>query len=135
MEWYYQGKVFTEDMIADNVGFVYEITNLTNGKKYIGKKNFTQVRKRVSKKKKRPVRVTKNSDWQVYTGSSRSLQEDIKVLGEVNFKKEIIKLCKTKGEMSYYEIKAQLDNDVLLCDDYYNDYVGCRINRSHLKGK
>ena len=132
MPWLYKGEVFTDEMVEDYVGFVYEITNLTNGKKYIGKKRFTQTRKKVSAKKKRPVRVTKSSDWQTYAGSSRSLLEDIQQLGEENFKKEIIRLCKTKGEMSYYEAKAQFDADVLLSNCYYNTFLGCRIHKNHL---
>ena len=37
MYWTYQGKDITE-LPEDCVGFVYEITNTTNGRKYIGKK-------------------------------------------------------------------------------------------------
>lgn len=132
MTWYYKNEIFTDEMVGDYVGFVYEITNLTNGKKYIGKKRFTQTRKKPATKKKRSVRVTKSSDWQSYSGSSRSLQEDIDTLGADNFRKEIIMLCKSKGEMSYYEAKAQFDNDVLLREDYYNTFIGCKIHQKHL---
>ena len=44
--WLYKGKEFTSDMIDDNFGFVYEISDLDNGKKYIGKKWFWSTRKR-----------------------------------------------------------------------------------------
>ena len=43
--WLYNDQEFTEDMIGDNVGFVYLITNLQNGRKYIGKKTFWFKRK------------------------------------------------------------------------------------------
>ena len=38
INWLYNDTDFTEEMIGDNYGFVYCITNLTNDKKYIGKK-------------------------------------------------------------------------------------------------
>ncbi len=37
MNYLYQGKI-VDDIPADKIGFVYLITNLDNGKKYIGKK-------------------------------------------------------------------------------------------------
>ncbi len=40
LNWIYDNNDFTEDLIGDNYGFVYEITNLTNKRKYIGKKFF-----------------------------------------------------------------------------------------------
>ena len=43
--WTYQGQPFTSDMIGDYVGFVYQITNLQNDKKYIGKKWFWSTKK------------------------------------------------------------------------------------------
>lgn len=132
MVWYYNKSEFTEDMIGDNVGFVYMITNLTNGKKYIGKKRFTQTRKKPATKKRRAKRVTSASDWQTYVGSNKALQEDINTLGIDNFLKEILYLCKNKGWMSYYEAKAQFDNGVLLSDCFYNGIISCRINKNHL---
>jgi len=52
--------------------------------------------------------------------------------GTEKFKREIVKLCKTKGEMSYHEAKMQFDNDVLLREDYYNNFIGCKIHAKHL---
>ena len=37
MTWFYKQKV-VDELPKDCVGFVYEITNLANGRKYIGKK-------------------------------------------------------------------------------------------------
>lgn len=45
MEWIYDGKAATEELMVGNMGFVYEITNLTTGKKYIGKKSEFSVYK------------------------------------------------------------------------------------------
>ena len=127
--WLYNDIEFTEDMIGDNVGFVYIITNLTNGKQYVGKKNFTKSKTYQKNKKKKKTRVS--SDWISYTGSNEQLNEDISK-GDV-IKKEILYLCKSKGWMTYYETKEILVRDCLLSDKYYNYWVSCKIRRSHLK--
>jgi hypothetical protein len=130
--WLFDGKPFTEDDIPEGVvGFVYLITNLTNGRKYIGKKNLTKAKK-LYRKNKRAKRVYTSSDWYEYYGSNGFLQEDVSALGEANFRREILRLCKSKGEMSYYEAKEQLNRDVLLDDGYYNSFIGCKIHRKHL---
>jgi len=131
--WSYQGKPFTSDMIQDNVGFVYEVTNLTNNKKYIGKKWFWSTRKLPPLKgKTRKRTVKKESDWQVYYGSSDEVKSLVESQGSNSFKREILRLCKTKGECTYYEAKLQFDFDVLLRDDYYNEFIGCKIHSKHL---
>lgn len=133
MSWTYQGQPFTSDMIGDNVGFVYQITNLQNGKKYIGKKWFWSTRKLPPLKgKTRKRTVKKESDWMKYFGSSEEVKLLVEQHGEDNFKREILRLCTTKGECTYYEAKFQFDFDVLLRDDYYNEFIGCKIHSKHL---
>jgi len=133
MSWTYQGQPFTSDMIGDNIGFVYQITNLDNGKKYIGKKWFWSTRKLPPLKgKTRKRTVKKESDWQKYYGSSDEVKMLVEQHGEDNFEREILRLCKTKGECTYYETKFQFDFDVLLRDDYYNEFIGCRVHSKHL---
>lgn len=137
MTWTYKGKEFTSDDIGEYQGFVYQITNLENGKKYIGKKFF--IKPKVlpkTKSRKRRVRTTVESDWKTYFGSSERLLEDIATWDDnrrdMEISREILRLCKTKGECSYYEIKEQLAVDALLDDNYYNSFVGCKIHRRHL---
>tara|TARA_B100002019_G_scaffold32131_1_gene26107 strand:- start:7188 stop:7592 length:405 start_codon:yes stop_codon:yes gene_type:complete len=131
--WTYEGQPFTSDMISDNVGFVYQITNLQNGKKYIGKKWFWSTKKLPPLKgKKRKRTVKKESDWMKYFGSSEEVKLLVEQYGEDNFEREILRLCKTKGECTYYEAKLQFDFDVLLRDDYYNEFIGCKIHSKHL---
>jgi len=131
--WTYQGQPFTSDMIGDNVGFVYQITNLQNGKKYIGKKWFWSTRKLPPLKgKTRKRTVKKESDWIKYFGSSEEVKLLVEQHGEDNFHRDILRLCKTKGECTYYEAKFQFDFDVLLRDDYYNEFIGCKIHSKHL---
>jgi hypothetical protein len=127
--WLYNETEFTEDMIGDNVGFVYIITNLTNDKMYVGKKSFTKSKTYQKNKKKKKTRVS--SDWITYTGSNDQLNEDIKNGDQI--KKEIIHLCKSKGWMSYMETKEILVRDCLIDDMYYNTWLSARIRRTHLK--
>ena len=127
--WAYKGEEFTENMIDDNVGFVYIITNETNNKQYIGKKLFTKSKTYQKNKKKKKMRVASN--WITYTGSNEQLNEDIK--NGHSIKKEIIHLCKSKGFCSYMESKEILMRDCLLNDKYYNYWISCKIRRSHLR--
>jgi len=114
-------------------GFVYQITELDTNKKYIGKKNFWKPKTLpITKTRKRRVRTRIESDWKQYYGSSNEVCKLVEERGTEKFKREIIKLCKTKGEMSYYEAKMQFDNDVLLREDYYNNFIGCKIHAKHL---
>lgn len=132
-DWLYEGQPFESDMIGDYVGFVYLITNLENDKKYIGKKWFWSTKKLPPLKgKKRKRTVVKESDWKQYYGSSEEVKLLLEQLGKDNFKREILRLCKTKGECTYYEAKLQFDFDVLLRDDYYNEFIGCKIHSKHL---
>ena len=132
-QWLYEGQPFDSDMIGDYVGFVYLITNLENDKKYIGKKWFWSTKKLPPLKgKKRKRTVVKESDWKQYYGSSEEVKLLLEQLGKDNFKREILRLCKTKGECTYYEAKLQFDFDVLLRDDYYNEFIGCKIHSKHL---
>ena len=76
--WLYQGTAFTSDDIDDFFGFVYRITNLQNGKQYIGRKYFYQKRKPKGGKRK----VTSESNWKKYYGSSDELKEELKTNGK-----------------------------------------------------
>jgi len=132
--WYYKGKEFTSDDIGSHIGFVYIITDLSNGKKYVGKKKFqSKTRRPPLKGKTRKRTVIKESDWMDYYGSSEEVKSLVEELGRNNFKREILHLCNTLGEMSYLEAKEQFDREVLLDDDYYNAFIGCKIHEKHVK--
>ncbi len=129
-EWLYRGAVFDQPSEND-YGFVYKITNTTNEKVYIGKKLFWFKKTRIVKGKKK--RYLAPSDWKTYFGSSKIVQADVLQLGQDVFRREIIRLCKNKGECSYYEAKAQFDHSVLFNPEmYYNDWIICRIHRKHV---
>lgn len=136
MQWIYEDKTFNPDdeFLEQYQGFVYEITELDTGKKYIGKKFFWKPKTLpVTKTRKRRVKTRVQSDWKKYYGSSKELQQLVEDNGGDNYKREILKLCQTKGECSYYEAKYQFEFDVLLSDEYYNEFIGCKIHSKHLK--
>ena len=108
--WLYNGLPFTSDDIRDYYGFVYRITNLCTGKQYIGRKYFIQKRKPKGGKR----RVTSESDWKRYFGSSEELKQDIRDLGKDNFRREIISLHKTLGKVNYEETRQLFLNNVLM---------------------
>jgi hypothetical protein len=127
--WLYENVVF-EQIPEGIVGFVYCITNLTNSRKYLGKKNFYFSKTKTVKGKKKRFKV--ESDWRDYYGSNKELNADVTLLGKENFKREILKLCKSKGEFGYYEAKYQFENNVLESDDWYNSWIMVRIHKKHL---
>jgi hypothetical protein len=128
----------------DYFGFVYKITNLTNSKFYIGKKYFyhTSNVKLVKKelaalpvtrgRKSTTKQVIKESDWISYWGSSKELQQDVKELGAEMFECIILKLCKDKKELTYYELHYQCVNECLLSYDSYNDNILGKFFRKDL---
>ena len=122
--------LINEDVyIHENMfGFIYEITNKVNGKKYIGKKQCIRKIKRKPLKGKIRNRIDhKESDWKTYTSSSNDLNEDIQKYGKENFEFHILKVCGSKWELGYEEIKEQIARDVLRRDDYYNGIINVRI--------
>jgi hypothetical protein len=131
LNWQYDGKDFTEDLIGDNYGFVYQIKNLTNGRKYIGKKFFYSAKTKQVKLKKKKIKVP--SDWQTYYGSSDTLKQDVLSLGHENFSREILHLCRSKGECGYLEAKEQFIRGVMESEDYYNTWIMVRVRKSHIK--
>lgn len=130
MQWTYNGDPI--DTIPDEYeGFVYLITNLTTGQKYIGKKLAKfKTTKPPLKGKKNKRRGYKESDWQDYWGSSDRLNADVTAQGPENFTREILYLCKSRAEMSYIEAREQFDRRVLETDEYYNGIINCRVGGS-----
>tara|TARA_B100000287_G_scaffold166500_1_gene157048 strand:+ start:670 stop:1146 length:477 start_codon:yes stop_codon:yes gene_type:complete len=107
--WTYKGTTFTSDDIGDFFGYVYRITNIKSGKQYIGRKYFTKRRKPRGGKR----RITTESDWKKYYGSSEELKQDVKELGREFFKREILSLHKTGGKVNYEETRQLFLNNVL----------------------
>ena len=129
--WIYEGRPFTSDDIGDYYGFVYRITNTNTQKSYIGRKYFVQKRKPKGGKRK----VTSESDWKKYYGSSEDLKQDIRRDGKDSFRREIISLHTTLGKVNYEETRQLFLNNVLTeaLDDgtpkYYNSNILGRYMR------
>jgi|TARA_B100001094_G_scaffold129697_1_gene125596 hypothetical protein len=130
--WTHQGKP-VEELPIDCEAFVYLITNLTNDKKYVGKKlaKFKTTKKPL-KGRKNKRRGTKESDWRTYWGSSEKLIEEVDRLGEDNFSREILYYCSSRGVASYLEAQEQFERKVLETDDYYNGIINVRIGGSKI---
>lgn len=140
--WFYKGPIGSifeykqiEDFNQQDIGFVYLITNKINNKIYVGKKSlYSNVNKKLTKKEleeykgpgRKPTKklVTSESNWKNYYGSSKELLKDIKDLGEDNFTRQILHLCKSKKQLTYYEIHYQIMHNVLGVDSYNDNILG-----------
>ena len=134
--WLYEGKPFTTDDINDFFGYVYRITNLQNGREYIGRKYFWKFRTPKGKKRK----VKSESDWKKYYGSCPELKEEIEQFGRQNFSRTILSLHHTKGKTNYEVTRQLFTNKVLTeqLDDgtpkYYNSNILSRYFRKDYYG-
>jgi serine/threonine protein kinase len=136
MNWLLEGKEVTDvQQFGDKaIGFVYKITNTKTGKFYIGKKILeSKINKPLTKKEQtewsKPGRIPKKkliikeSNWADYWGSSKPLLEDLKG-GKTDFVREVIRVCYSKKELSYYETFYQFEYKVLHVDSYCENILG-----------
>jgi len=122
MHWEYDKTIDPKN----NFGFIYIITHKKTKKAYIGCKQYIVT---INKKKV-------ESNWRIYTGSNKTLNEDIKNMGKEQFQFKIIGEYKNKRSLRYYECYYQMINHVLTeklegTDEpaYYNNYIGGRFAR------
>ena len=136
--WMYEGRMITElsDFPEGAVGFVYEVTHNPTGYKYSGKKvlHFNRTLPPL-KGMKRKRKVVKESDWKSYHGSHPKIKELLLEAEEKNeFSRKILKMCKTKKELTYYECKYLFINDVLEeRNNYINDNILGKFYRKDFK--
>ena len=123
--WLYNDKVFESEDIKDYFGFCYLLTDLENGKQYIGRKYFYSIRKKKGIRKK----VRSESDWKSYYSSSKKVKQIVLESGHNRFKREILSLYLKKGQVNYNETKLLFQHNVLEAVDengeklYYNDNI------------
>ena len=87
--------------------YVYEITNLVNGKKYIGKRSC-----------RCPIEEDK------YIGSGKLLKKAVDKYGKENFKKDILQICESE-EMAYEWEKVYIEQvKAYKNTQYYNIHLG-----------
>lgn len=121
------------------IGFVYCITNLLDGRQYIGKKKLTNTKTSIKTvtlkngtKKKKKIKSEIDSDWRDYYGSNTELQQDVEKHGVENFERKILRFCTTLGEMSYWETYEIFINHAVPSTKYYNTWVSVRVRSNHL---
>ena len=132
--WTYLGKPFESEDINEYYGFIYRITNTVNGHDYVGRKYFKTIKKRPPLKgKKNKRRETVETDWKDYWGSSARLVEDMAKLGKDKFTREIIHLCKSRGETNYMEAYYQFKEGVLLKENNYNGIIQIKLGKGSVK--
>lgn len=133
-----EGSIMTQwigvpDDISEYVGFVYIITNKTNGFFYIGQKKYwSKIKLKPLKGKTRYRHKVKESDWKSYYGSCKELQEDVKELGTDKFTRTILHNFESKADMNYTETQLLFEHEVLYDDKAYNKIINCRINQNRL---
>lgn len=122
--WMFNGEPFTQEMVGDLAGFVYEIT-CPDGKRYIGRKYFWSNRKPAPGKRRKKV----PSDWEKYFSSSKTIKELVKKDGPEGFSRSILSLHELERDVNYTEVAEQFKRNVLgLLDDkgervYINDNI------------
>ena len=130
--WIYHGKEITdEDVPKKAIGFIYMITHITTGRRYIGKKLLTKSATKQTNGVKKKIR--KESDWKTYFSSSPTLQALVAEEGEDKFKREILVFCSSKGSVAYLEELALFQMGVLESDDWENKNIRSRIYASWVK--
>lgn len=94
-------------------GFVYVITEIKSGRRYIGKKTFWFKRRVKVKGKKRKKKVSNESDWKTYKSSSEEVLQGIRKQGIEAFEFRITHLCKTRSQVNFTEISELFKQEVL----------------------
>ena len=129
-------------MPEDTYGFIYQVTHIPTGRKYIGKKVlFFERNKRLGKRALEALReerrqkglkgrtplkqkVITESDWKTYYGSQKEILELVKEGGQGDFKREILEYVPSKKLLTYYECKYLFIREVLENrDGYINDNI------------
>jgi len=140
--WLYKDKQINEltDMPEHTFGFIYEVTHVPTGRKYLGKKQLISVQnkplgkkelaeltdKRASKKKK----VIKESDWKTYYGSNPEIKQLIKDKKQSEFTREIVMFVSSKKLLTYYENKFLFINEVI---EPHTNYINDNIEGRYFK--
>ena len=123
VEWTYQGKKDFE-VPESAIGFVYRIDVIGTPFYYYGKKNLTSTRGRGKKK------VTKESAWRKYEGSSLELKALIKSGKKI--KKQILDFAYSKSELTLKETKQIICNGCLEDENSLNRWVYCRVYQKNI---
>ena len=129
-----EGWALESEHVQNFYGMVYLLINKETKRKYIGKKFFWSKKTLPPLKgQKRKRRSLVESDWKKYYGSNKELKEEL--AKGVEFERYVVQLCETKTECAYWEMDYQIRCEALLTEEYYNDFIGGKINGKWLKKK
>lgn len=120
--WTYGGKLITtiSDMPEDVIGFIYKIRNKLTGEFYIGRKSLYSHRKLPPLKGfKRKRKVVKEMNWEQYQSSNSEVNQ----WEHDTIEKNILRYCKTKKAMTYYELEEQIKHNALGDESCKNDNI------------
>jgi len=123
-----------EEFPEGTYGYVYQITHLPTGKKYIGKKSLIyNQKKKIGKRElalwegkgRPPVYkiVQKESDWKTYYGSHHFIKEEIKKGNQADFKREILQPAYSKKEINFLLKKLFFFFKLIESEEYLNDNI------------
>lgn len=135
MNWKFKGKevLSVRQLPEGAVGFIYLLT-FSDGKQYIGRKSLYSKRKKkfgkkaleavTDKRKKTYEVVVSESDWQKYNSSNKSIKEGLKT-GTIELEsREILKICFSDKQLTYFETQALFCYGVLeYPENFYNDNI------------
>ncbi|HMS90788.1 MAG TPA: hypothetical protein PKC87_01080 [Candidatus Absconditabacterales bacterium] len=134
--WIYKNTEIKEliDVPENSFGFIYEITHVPTGKKYLGKKQLISVRKKALGKKELTLLTDKRTkkykivktegDWKTYYGSNPEIKKMVKEGKKSEFLREILMFVPSKKLLTYYENKFLFERGVIEPDsNYINDNI------------
>lgn len=140
--WLYKQNEINEltDMPEDSFGFIYEVTHVPTGRKYLGKKQLISVTKKALGKKELALLtdkraktykiVRKEGDWKKYYGSNPEIKQLIKEGKQSEFTREILTFVPSKKLLTYYENKYLFINEVI---EPHTNYINDNIEGRYFK--
>ena len=134
-EWLYKGQYITsrDEMPQGTIGFIYLLTHISSGRKYIGRKLVDKAHRR--QKNKKIIRTRIESDWREYWSSSPDVKELVESEGHANFTREIIGFASGRAILNYAEECLQYSLGVLESDEWLNSNIRSKAYKKHIKGK
>lgn len=143
--WLYEQQEVKElvDMPENAFGFIYEITHLPTGRKYLGRKQLISVTRKALGKKELALQtdkraskfktVKKETDWKTYYGSHPEIKQMIKEGKQLEFVREILIFVSSKKQLTYFEDKYLYMRGVIEPDsNYFNDNISGRFFKKDL---
>lgn len=132
--WLYKGRELIEDDIPDkSIGFIYLMTHIPSGRKYIGRKLLTKAHRR--QKNKKVIRTRIESDWKDYWSSSPEIHQIIEEEGKDAFAKEILLFSPNKSILNYLEERILYSVGALESNDWINSNIRSKMYRRNIFGK